>query len=194
MPRRRRLRGLAVQGVADGFKRFRVSCQHLSQVGKECQEVGRGQEIDRLRRLVGQDRFDNRCPSRIVRSLLAWSGSQPCLGIVQEDGFLGFQSGLGSRDLHLYHGITCNAGPLRRFEVRGEPDLAEMAVPGIRFGVAFCEASGKCLVRWSGTDAAMVELATKNATTIGAGHLFDAHSAREKMVSVQFFVGDAKMN
>ena len=35
------------------------------------------------------------------------------------------------------------------------------AVPGIKFGLAFCEASGKCLVRWSGTDAAMIELARK---------------------------------
>ena len=33
------------------------------------------------------------------------------------------------------------------------------AVPGIKFGLAFCEASGKCLVRWSGTDPAMTELA-----------------------------------
>lgn len=46
------------------------------------------------------------------------------------------------------------------------------AVPGIRFGLAFCEASGKCLVRWSGTDSAMVELAQKNAMAIGAGHSF----------------------
>lgn len=46
------------------------------------------------------------------------------------------------------------------------------AVPGIPFGVAFCEASGKCLVRWSGTDAAMIELARKNALAIGAGHTF----------------------
>ena len=44
------------------------------------------------------------------------------------------------------------------------------AVPGIKFGLAFCEASGKCLVRWSGTDAAMIELAKKNAAAIGAGH------------------------
>ena len=46
------------------------------------------------------------------------------------------------------------------------------AVPGIKFGLAFCEASGKCLVRWSGTDAAMVDLAKKNAQAIGAGHSF----------------------
>ena len=46
------------------------------------------------------------------------------------------------------------------------------AVPGIKFGLAFCEASGKCLVRSSGTDAAMVELAQKNAMALGAGHCF----------------------
>jgi len=46
------------------------------------------------------------------------------------------------------------------------------AVPGIKFGVAFCEASGKCLVRWSGTDADMIALAKKNALAIGAGHSF----------------------
>jgi len=46
------------------------------------------------------------------------------------------------------------------------------AVPGIKFGLAFCEASGKCLIRWSGTDDAMLELARKNAQAIGAGHSF----------------------
>lgn len=46
------------------------------------------------------------------------------------------------------------------------------AVPGIRFGLAFCEASGACLLRCSGTDPAMVELAKKNALAIGAGHAF----------------------
>ena len=46
------------------------------------------------------------------------------------------------------------------------------AVPGIRFGLAFCEASGKCLVRWSGTDAEMIELAQENAREIGSGHSF----------------------
>jgi len=45
-------------------------------------------------------------------------------------------------------------------------------VPGIKFGVAFCEASGKCLIRWSGTDEAMLDLARKNAQAIGAGHCF----------------------
>ena len=46
------------------------------------------------------------------------------------------------------------------------------AVPGIKFGLALCEASGACLVRGSGTDAAMLELAKKNALALGAGHTF----------------------
>ena len=46
------------------------------------------------------------------------------------------------------------------------------AVPGIRFGVAFCEASGNRLVRWSGTDDSMVTLAKENAMRVGAGHSF----------------------
>ncbi len=45
-------------------------------------------------------------------------------------------------------------------------------VPGIKFGIAFCEASGKRLVRWSGTDEAMIDLARRNAKEIGAGHSF----------------------
>ena len=45
-------------------------------------------------------------------------------------------------------------------------------VPGIKFGLAFCESSGKCLVRWSGTDPNMVDLAQKNALAISAGHCF----------------------
>lgn len=46
------------------------------------------------------------------------------------------------------------------------------AVPGIKFGLAFCESSGPCLVRSSGTDEKLVKLAEKNALKIGAGHTF----------------------
>lgn len=46
------------------------------------------------------------------------------------------------------------------------------AVPGIKFGLAFCEASGKRLIRWSGSDEAMIALAKQNAQAIGAGHSF----------------------
>ncbi len=51
------------------------------------------------------------------------------------------------------------------------------AVPGIGFGLAFCEASGARLVRTSGTDEALVELAARNALAIGAGHTFVLHLA-----------------
>ena len=46
------------------------------------------------------------------------------------------------------------------------------SVPGIKFGLAFCEASGACLIRWTGTDDEMIELARANASAIGAGHSF----------------------
>ncbi|MDP2181855.1 MAG: adenosine-specific kinase [Actinomycetota bacterium] len=49
------------------------------------------------------------------------------------------------------------------------------AVPGITFGIAFCEASGERFVRVSGTDADLQELATRNALAIGAGHTFVIH-------------------
>ncbi|MEW5986364.1 MAG: adenosine-specific kinase [Chloroflexota bacterium] len=46
------------------------------------------------------------------------------------------------------------------------------AVPGIQFGLAFCEASGACLVRWSGTNPDMIDLARQNALAVAAGHTF----------------------
>jgi adenosine/AMP kinase len=54
-------------------------------------------------------------------------------------------------------------------------DLHESLVgsaPGIRFGIAFNEASGPRLVRRSGNDDELVEIAVRNATAVGAGHLF----------------------
>lgn len=45
-------------------------------------------------------------------------------------------------------------------------------VPGIKFGAAFCESSGEMLVRWTGTDQAMIELAKQNALALSAGHSF----------------------
>ncbi len=46
------------------------------------------------------------------------------------------------------------------------------AVPGIKFGLAFCESSGAALVRASGNDEALVALAKKNALALSAGHAF----------------------
>jgi adenosine/AMP kinase len=54
-------------------------------------------------------------------------------------------------------------------------DLHEALVqssPGLRFGIAFCESSGPRLVRWSGNDQELIDLAVKNAQAIGAGHSF----------------------
>jgi adenosine/AMP kinase len=59
--------------------------------------------------------------------------------------------------------------------IKSVEDLHEAlvtSVPGIKFGLAFCEASGKCLIRWSGTDEEMIALAKDNARQIGAGHSF----------------------
>jgi uncharacterized protein len=46
------------------------------------------------------------------------------------------------------------------------------AVPGIKFGVAFCEASGPCLIRHTGTDGELETAAVAAANAIGAGHVF----------------------
>ena len=46
------------------------------------------------------------------------------------------------------------------------------AVPGIRFGLAFCESSGPALVRWTGTDEELVALARTTMLELGAGHAF----------------------
>ena len=46
------------------------------------------------------------------------------------------------------------------------------SVPGIKFGLAFCEASGPCLVRASGNDKGLTELAQDQAFALSAGHTF----------------------
>lgn len=54
-------------------------------------------------------------------------------------------------------------------------DLHEAIVqtnPSMKFGIAFCEASGPALVRWSGNTQALIDIAVRNATAIGAGHSF----------------------
>lgn len=54
-------------------------------------------------------------------------------------------------------------------------DLSEIiatGVPRARFGIAFCEASGPCLIRVDGNDARLREVAAENAGAIGAGHTF----------------------
>ncbi|MFP3867656.1 MAG: adenosine-specific kinase [Desulfobacteraceae bacterium] len=55
-------------------------------------------------------------------------------------------------------------------------DLYEImvaAVPGIKFGLAFCESSGDCLIRVEGNDQTLMEAATENARRLAAGHTFN---------------------
>jgi hypothetical protein len=54
-------------------------------------------------------------------------------------------------------------------------DLYEIIVgtsAQVKFGLAFCEASGPCLIRTAGNDAELVAVATRNAEAVGAGHSF----------------------
>lgn len=46
------------------------------------------------------------------------------------------------------------------------------SVPGIKFGIGFCESSGPCLVRYSGNDAELQNLATEYALSLACGHCF----------------------
>src|SRR3990170_7440384 len=59
--------------------------------------------------------------------------------------------------------------------IKTAEDLYEVmvnGVPGIKFGVAFCEASGPCLVRAEWNDSDLKEIAIRNASNIAAGHTF----------------------
>jgi adenosine/AMP kinase len=51
-------------------------------------------------------------------------------------------------------------------------EIVVSSVPGAAFGVAFCEASGPCLIRAAGNDEALQAAAVRNAQAIGAGHTF----------------------
>ena len=68
------------------------------------------------------------------------------------------------------------------------------AVPHIGFGAAFCEASGERLVRCTGTDATLIELAKTNAAAIGAGDTFivlfgAAFSPRDVLIAIKAIPG-----
>jgi adenosine/AMP kinase len=69
----------------------------------------------------------------------------------------------------------CNLVVGQSHFIKTVEDLAEIvvtSVPGARFGLAFCEASGPCLIRTEGNDPALVEAAVANARKVGAGHAF----------------------
>ena len=59
--------------------------------------------------------------------------------------------------------------------IKSTEDLYEAivgTVPGAKFGLAFCEASGPCLIRVEGNDEHLKKVATDNAKKIGSGHVF----------------------
>jgi len=69
----------------------------------------------------------------------------------------------------------CNLVAGQSHFIKTVEDLAEIvvtAVPGARFGLAFCEASGPCLIRTEGNDRELVAAATANARRVAAGHTF----------------------
>jgi adenosine/AMP kinase len=69
----------------------------------------------------------------------------------------------------------CNLIAGQAHFIKTVEDLAEIVVtgvPGARFGLAFCEASGPCLIRTEGNDPELVEAAAANAERVGAGHTF----------------------
>lgn len=59
--------------------------------------------------------------------------------------------------------------------IKSVEDLYEAlvnTVPNLKFGIAFTEASGPCLIRVDGNDEALRAMAARNATAIAAGHIF----------------------
>lgn len=52
------------------------------------------------------------------------------------------------------------------------PEIVVTTVPGIKYGFAFCEASGPCLIRTEGNDELLVKQARECARSVGAGHTF----------------------
>jgi adenosine/AMP kinase len=69
----------------------------------------------------------------------------------------------------------CNVVVGQSHFIKTVEDIAEIVlttVPQAKFGLAFCEASGPCLVRTEGNDAELVAAATAQARAVGAGHTF----------------------
>lgn len=70
---------------------------------------------------------------------------------------------------------NCNIIVGQSHFIKTVEDIAEImmsSVPGVKFGLAFNEASGPCLVRTEGTDPVLVDVATKMALDVAAGHTF----------------------
>ncbi len=71
--------------------------------------------------------------------------------------------------------VDCNIIIGQTHFIKSTEDLYEAivgTVPGAKFGLAFCEASGPCLIRVDGNDDDLKKAAADNANKIGAGHVF----------------------
>ena len=69
----------------------------------------------------------------------------------------------------------CNIVVGQSHFIKTVEDISEImvtSVPGVEFGLAFCEASGPCLIRTEGNDAALTAEAASSAQAVGAGHTF----------------------
>jgi adenosine/AMP kinase len=69
----------------------------------------------------------------------------------------------------------CNVVVGQSHFIKTVEDVAEIVVttvPGAKFGLAFCEASGPCLVRTEGNDPVLLQVAVAQARAVGAGHVF----------------------
>jgi uncharacterized protein len=69
----------------------------------------------------------------------------------------------------------CNLIAGQSHFIKTAEDVAEIVVttvPGAHFGLAFCEASGPCLIRTEGNDPSLVEAAVSNAERVASGHVF----------------------
>jgi len=82
---------------------------------------------------------------------------------------------LGLRTVRIVPSHGCNLIMGSTHFIKSAEDIYEAivtSVPGIKFGLAFTEASGPCLVRTEGTDDALRELAAQFALNISCGHTF----------------------
>jgi len=69
----------------------------------------------------------------------------------------------------------CNVVLGQSHFIKTVEDLHEIiagTVPSAKFGIAFCESSGACLIRFTGNDETLKQVAVKNAQAVGAGHFF----------------------
>ncbi len=82
---------------------------------------------------------------------------------------------IGTKTVKLEFPKDCNIILGHSHFIKTVEDIHETLVnnvPGIKFGLAFCESSGPCLVRSTGTDEELKKIAEKNALNLGAGHSF----------------------